>query len=108
MGFYDHFQRDITFANLPFKYSYISLKQSYKTSVKTLSIILLRPYEHLKLYIILCIFHVLRTFYIYQTIHSFPIKFKSLPSKFRKRFFIAVKVRQFQVFSLMCSLIVNV
>ena len=48
--------------------------------------ILFRTYEHLKLYIILCISHALISFYIYQTIHSFPNKFNSLPSKFRKCF----------------------
>ena len=71
-----------------FKYAYISLKQSYKTPVKMnlMKIILFRAYEHLKLYIILYIFYVLIIFYIYQTIHSFPNKLKSLPSKFRKCF----------------------
>ena len=69
-----------------FKYAYISLKQSYKTPIKKdfMRIIFFRTYEGLKLYIILCIFCVLMIFYIYQTINSFPDKFKSLPSKFRK------------------------
>ena len=35
---------------------------------------------------ILCIFFVLIIFYIYQTIHSFPDKFRSLPTKFWKCF----------------------
>ena len=71
-------------------------------------IISFKTYEHLKLYIILCIFRVLNTFYIYQTIHLFPNKFKSLPFKFRNVSSIAVKVRQFQVFTLMRILIVRV
>ena len=68
-----------------FKYAYMSLKQSYQTPIKKdlMKIILFRTYEHLKLYIILSIFHVL---YIYQTIHSLANKFKSLPSKFRECF----------------------
>ena len=41
-----------------------------------------RNYEHLKLYIILCIFCILIIFYIYQTIYCFPNKFKCFPSKF--------------------------
>ena len=71
-----------------YKYAYISLKQQYKTPVKKdlMRIILFRTYELLKLYIILCIFHVLISFDIYQTIHSFPNKFQSLSSKFRKCF----------------------
>ena len=74
-----------------FNYAYISLKQSYKTPVKKdwMRIFLfrkLKAHNHLKLFIILYIFHVLKTFYIYQTIHLFPNKFKSLPSKFRKCF----------------------
>ena len=54
------------------KDAYISLKQSYKTPVKKdlMRIILFRTYEHLKLYIILYIFHVLMIFFIYQTMHS--------------------------------------
>ena len=89
------------------KYAYMSLKQSYKTPVKKdlMGIILLTTYEHLKLYIILCIFHVLKTFHIYQTTHSFPDKFKFLPPNFWNVFSITVKVRQFQVFTLMRSLI---
>ena len=67
MGLYHHFQTAITFANLRFplfKYVYMSLKQSYKTPVKKnlMTIILFKTYEHLKLFIILCIFHVLITF----------------------------------------------
>ena len=50
-------------------------------------IILFRSYENLKLYVILCIFCVLMIFYIYQIIHSFPNKFKSLSSKFPIFFF---------------------
>ena len=49
-------------------------------------IILFRTYELLKLYIALCIFHVLISFDIYQTMHSFPNKFQSLSSKFGKSF----------------------
>ena len=69
-----------------FKYAYISFKQSCKTPVKMdlMRIVFLRTYESFKLYIIVCIFHVLTTFYIYQNIHSFSSKFNSLPSKFRK------------------------
>ena len=71
-----------------FNYVYISLKRSYRTPVKKslMRIVLFRSYEHLKLHIILRIFCVLIIFYIYQTIHSFPNKFKSLPSKFHKFF----------------------
>ena len=77
MGLYHHFQTAMTFAT----------KQSNKTLKKNLiKIILFRTYEHLQLYILLLIFHVLTTFYIYQTIHLFPNKFNSLPSKFRKFF----------------------
>ena len=63
-------------------------KQSYKATAKKdlMRIILFRTYEHLKLYIILYIFHVSITFFICQTIRSLPHKFKSLPSKFRKCF----------------------
>ena len=86
MGLYHHFQTVITFSN-PYSL-HLSLKQSHKTPVKKdlMKIILFRTYEHLKLNIIICIFHVLITFYIYQAIHSFPNKFNSLPSTFRKCF----------------------
>ena len=43
---------------------------------------------HEKLYITICIFCVLIIFYIYQTIHIFPNKFKSLSSKFREYFLV--------------------
>ena len=88
MGLYDHYQTAIIFANPSLKYAYISLKQSYKTPVKKdlRRIILFKIYERFKLYIILCIFCFLIIFYIYQTIHFFPNKFKSLRSKFHKCF----------------------
>ena len=50
-------------------------------------ITLFRTYERLKLYVILCIFYVLIISCIYQTIHSFPNKFKSLTSKSHKNFY---------------------
>ena len=50
-------------------------------------IISFRSYEHLKLYIILCIFCVLVMFFIYQIIHYFLNKCMSLPSKFQKCFY---------------------
>ena len=50
-------------------------------------IILLRSCNHLKLCIILCMLCVLIFFYIYQTIQSFPNKFKSRTTKFRKCFY---------------------
>ena len=49
-------------------------------------IILFRSYEHLMFYIILCVFCALVIFYIYQIMHCFSNKFKSLPSKFPKCF----------------------
>ena len=49
-------------------------------------IILFRTYEHLKLYIILCIFCVPISLDIHQSKHSFPNKFKSLLSKLSKCF----------------------
>ena len=63
-----------------------------KTLIKKdlMRMMFLRTYELLKLDIILCIFHVLISFYIYQTKHSFPNKFKSLPSKFRKCFWLTL------------------
>ena len=73
-----------------------------------MGIILFRTYELLKLQVILCIFHVVISFDIYQTIHSFPNKFQSLPSKFGNVSSIIVKIRQFQVFSLIRSFIVSV
>ena len=48
-----------------------------------MKIILYRTYEHLQQYIILYIFHVLIIFYIYQTVHYFPNKFKFFLSKLR-------------------------
>ena len=66
-----------------------------------------RTYEHLMLYIIPYISHVLIIFYINQTIHLFPKKFKFLRSKFRKCFSIKVEIKQFQVFSLMLILIIS-
>ena len=81
IGLYHHFQTAITFAN-------ISLKQSYKIPVKKdlMRIILSTTYEHLKLHIILYIFHVVIIFFIYQTSNSVPNRFKFLPSKFRQYF----------------------
>ena len=78
-------QRSGTFSPL-LKYMYINLKLSYQTPVKKdmMRIILFRTYEYLKLCIILYIFHVLRIFYIYQTISYHSNKFKSLSSKFCK------------------------
>ena len=73
-----------------------------------MKIILFRTYEDLKLYIILCIFHVLKILYIYQAVHSFPNKFKFYPPIFGNVSSITVTIRQFQVFSLMRSLIVTV
>ena len=60
MGLYHHFQTAMTFAT---KQSNITLKKNL------IKIILFRTYEHLKLYILLLIFHVLTTFYIYQAIY---------------------------------------
>ena len=79
MGLYYHFQTAIAFANLipSFKYAYISFKQSYKTPAKKdlMRIILFRTDEHLKLYIIFYLFHVLTVFFIYQIMYSLPNKF---------------------------------
>lgn len=43
-----------------FKYKYIHLKQSSKTTVKNdkMKIVLIKSYQHLKLYFILCILYV--------------------------------------------------
>ena len=70
------------------KYAYTSLKQSYKTPVKKdlMRIILFRTYKHLKLSVILYIFHVLIIFLIYQTVRSLPSKIESLCSEFCKWF----------------------
>ena len=112
MGLYHHFQTAITFENfIPFiKYAYISLKQSYKTHVKKnlMRIILFRTYKHLKLYIILYIFHVEITFFIYQTMHSLPKNSGLYSPNFANVSNITMKIKQFQVFSLMRILIVNV
>ena len=90
MGFYHHFQTATTFVDLipSFKYAYTSLKQSYKTPVKKdlMRIILFRTYKHLKLSVILYIFHVLIIFLIYQTVRSLPSKIESLCSEFCKWF----------------------
>ena len=90
MGFYHHFQTATTFVDLipSFKYAYTSLKQSYKTPVKKdlMRIILFRTYKHLKLSVILYIFHVLIIFLIYQTVRSVPSKIESLCSEFCKWF----------------------
>ena len=71
-------------------------------------IVLFRTYELLKLYIILCIFYVPIIFYICQTIHSFPKKFKSLPFKFLKCFLCNSDDKAVLSLFLMCILIVNV
>ena len=90
VGFYHHFQTATTFVDLipSFKYAYTSLKQSYKTPVKKdlMRIILFRTYKHLKLSVILYIFHVLIIFLIYQTVRSLPSKIESLCSEFCKWF----------------------
>ena len=90
MGFYHQFQTATTVVDLipSFKYAYTSLKQSYKTPVKKdlMRIILFRTYKHLKLSVILYIFHVLIIFLIYQTVRSLPSKIESLCSEFCKWF----------------------
>ena len=93
-----------------FKQAYTSLKQSQKTHFKKdlTRIILFRTYEHSKLYIILCIFHVLTTLYIYQIKHSFPNKFNSLPFKFWKCLQYNREDKAVSNFPLMRSLIVTV
>ena len=48
--------------------------------------ILFKRNQGLKLYIILCIIHLLIIFIIYQSIHSFSNKWKVLTTKFHKRF----------------------
>ena len=70
-------------------------------------IILLRTYELLKLHIILHIFHVLISLYLYQTKHSL-INSSLYPLNFGNVSGITVKIRQFQNFSLMHSFIVSV
>ena len=107
MGLYYHFQIAITFKNL-ISFIYISFEKSCKTPVKKdlMTIILFKTYEHLKLYTMLCIFHVPIYLYIYQTIHSSPNKFKSYPPNFGNVSSTTMKKKQFQVFSLMRSLII--
>ena len=95
---------------ISFIYAYISLKRSYKTPAKKnlIILILFRSYEHLKLYIIIYIFDILIIFFIYKAKHFLPIKFKSLPSKFRKCFQYKNEDKNVSGVFFMCILIVNV
>ena len=71
-------------------------------------VILFGTFEHLKLYIILRKFCVLILFYIYQTIHSSPNKFKSLPFKFHNCFWYNSEGKVVSSFSLIRIVIDNV
>ena len=91
-----------------FKYTYISLERSCKAPVKKglMRNILFKSNQRLKLYIILCILHVL-IILIYQTMHYFLYKCEPLPTKFFKGF-LCNSEDNIQLLSLMCILIFNV
>ena len=86
----------------------IKISNFLSKKAKMMRIILIRRYEHLKLYVIICIFRVLIIFYIYQTMYSFLINSSLCPPNFANVSSITVKIKQFQVYSLMRILIVNV
>ena len=60
-----------------------------------MEIFLFKTYEHLKLYIILYIFHVVIIFFIYQTIHSNLINSSLHSPNFANVFSVTIKIRQF-------------
>lgn len=90
-----------------FKYTYISFEWSlhsycWKEFDET---ILFKSHKRLKFYIILSVLDVL---IMYQTIHSFSNKGKSLPTKLPNVSWVTVKKIMFQVLHLMCILNFNV
>ena len=78
MGLNCHFQSVMTFANLiPFIQVHVS---KLGTIIRSfcwegfMRTILFESNHHLKLYVILCMLHVLIMFMNYQTLHQFPNK----------------------------------
>ena len=67
-----------------FKYMYVNLERSYEAFVgkDLMRTILFESNQHLKLYVILCVLHILIMFMIYQSLHHFPNKWKPWPTTF--------------------------
>ena len=83
-----------------FRYMYVNLERSYKAFVgkDLMRTILFESNQYLKLYVILCVLHILIMFMIYQSLHHFPNKWKPRPTTFCDRLLYICDVNYFSSF----------